>query len=108
MDLSLLSQACLGNTILNAVNYHQQIKTFANGYSADHYYSELLLPSEIQSTFRTTDFQASRFAPRILTLEYKGDPSSDDTVALVGKGVTFDTGGLNLKPTKHIEGSFLM
>lgn len=35
--------------------------------------------------------------PALIVLEYKGKPSSPDTTGLVGKGVTFDTGGLNLK-----------
>lgn len=30
-------------------------------------------------------------------MEYNGDPSSKDKVALIGKGISFDTGGLNLK-----------
>lgn len=42
--------------------------------------------------------------PRCVTLLYKGNPESDDVdIALVGKGLTFDTGGLNLKPTGSIE-----
>ncbi len=41
--------------------------------------------------------------PRLLILEYNGNPESDNSVALVGKGVTFDTGGTNLKPTGSIE-----
>lgn len=38
-------------------------------------------------------------------VHYQGDPSRKDEVdlALVGKGVTFDTGGLNLKPTGYME-----
>lgn len=36
--------------------------------------------------------------PALIVLEYKGKPSSSDVTGLVGKGVTFDTGGLNLKP----------
>jgi leucyl aminopeptidase len=44
----------------------------------------------------------SRQAPRLLTLDHK--PSrSRGTIVLVGKGVTFDAGGLNLKPTGSIE-----
>ncbi len=39
--------------------------------------------------------------PRLLILEYKNSKKSP--VALVGKGVTFDSGGLNLKPTNYIE-----
>lgn len=35
--------------------------------------------------------------PAVIILEYKGNPRSKDTVAIVGKGITFDTGGLNIK-----------
>ncbi|EEY68382.1 cytosol aminopeptidase, putative [Phytophthora infestans T30-4] len=47
--------------------------------------------------------QAGVCPPRLVILEYKGNPDSDEKVALVGKGITFDTGGLNLKPTGAIE-----
>ncbi len=36
--------------------------------------------------------------PRLIIMEYKGGKSNDEPLALVGKGVTFDSGGLNLKP----------
>lgn len=45
----------------------------------------------------------SNHPPRLLEINYEGAPNSSKRVALVGKGVTFDTGGLNLKPTKSIE-----
>lgn len=35
--------------------------------------------------------------PVLITLEYNGNPRSKEKTALVGKGITFDTGGLNLK-----------
>jgi len=35
---------------------------------------------------------------RLIVLEYKGSKPSDRPVALVGKGVTFDSGGISLKP----------
>lgn len=41
--------------------------------------------------------------PYFLKLEYKGNPVSESNVALVGKGVTFDSGGSNLKPTGSME-----
>jgi leucyl aminopeptidase len=41
--------------------------------------------------------------PVLILLEYKGAPKSKDLTALVGKGVTYDTGGLNLKPTGGME-----
>jgi len=36
--------------------------------------------------------------PRFITLEYKGNPKSRDWYAIVGKGITFDSGGISLKP----------
>lgn len=36
--------------------------------------------------------------PRLIVLEYSGGARSGRTVAVVGKGITFDSGGLSLKP----------
>lgn len=47
--------------------------------------------------------QGSPFPPRLAIIEYRGDPRSNDRTAIVGKGITFDSGGQNLKPTGHIE-----
>ena len=42
--------------------------------------------------------------PRCVVVHYQGNAESNDVdLALVGKGVTFDTGGLNLKPTGYME-----
>jgi leucyl aminopeptidase len=36
--------------------------------------------------------------PKVIALEYHGDKSSKTTLGLIGKGITFDTGGISLKP----------
>lgn len=36
--------------------------------------------------------------PAFIVLEYNGEPDDLDTLVLVGKGVTFDTGGISIKP----------
>ena len=41
---------------------------------------------------------------RLLFLEYNGRPESDEHIALVGKGVCFDSGGTNLKPSSSMKG----
>ena len=41
--------------------------------------------------------QGSRQPPRFIVLEYRGGKSAPPPVVLVGKGVTFDTGGISLK-----------
>lgn len=35
--------------------------------------------------------------PCLISLHYKGNPGSEETQALIGKGVIFDAGGLNIK-----------
>ncbi len=47
--------------------------------------------------------QGSHREPAFIILEYMGDPSSKDKTAIIGKGITYDTGGLNLKPTGSME-----
>jgi len=47
--------------------------------------------------------QGSRYEPKLMIVKYTGNPKSKEYTALVGKGMTFDTGGLNLKPTNGIE-----
>ncbi len=47
--------------------------------------------------------RASPREPAFIVLEYKGNSRSKDNTVLVGKGITYDTGGLNLKPTGSME-----
>lgn len=44
--------------------------------------------------------QGSSEEPKFIVMEYHG--GSGDPVVLIGKGVTFDSGGLNIKPSEHI------
>ncbi|MEK6839888.1 MAG: leucyl aminopeptidase [Nanoarchaeota archaeon] len=46
--------------------------------------------------------KGSRTPPRLIILEYKG-AGTEEATAIIGKGITFDSGGLNLKPTTKIE-----
>ncbi|TJY40983.1 leucyl aminopeptidase [Cohnella pontilimi] len=41
--------------------------------------------------------------PRMIVLRYRGRPESNDWLGLIGKGVTFDTGGINVKPWQGME-----
>jgi len=38
----------------------------------------------------------------MIVLEYAGDPSSSEKLALVGKGLTFDSGGISIKPAENM------
>ena len=41
--------------------------------------------------------RGSEQPPRFIVIEYRGAPASQAPIALVGKGITFDTGGISLK-----------
>ena len=48
--------------------------------------------------------QGSVEEPKLIVAEYRGGKKNEKPIVLVGKGVTFDTGGINLKPSDHILG----
>jgi len=41
--------------------------------------------------------------PKFILLEYNGGPKNQRPVAFVGKGITFDTGGISIKPSKSMD-----
>ncbi|MEM8937282.1 MAG: leucyl aminopeptidase [Pseudomonadota bacterium] len=47
--------------------------------------------------------QGSERPSRLVAMEWMGGKKADPTVALVGKGVTFDTGGISIKPAGGME-----
>lgn len=48
--------------------------------------------------------QASNEESRLLVIEYTGGNKKEKPTALVGKGVTYDTGGLSIKPGRSMKG----
>ncbi len=47
--------------------------------------------------------QGSRKEPKLIIIKYTGNTRSRKYTAIIGKGITFDSGGLNLKPSGYIE-----
>ena len=47
--------------------------------------------------------RGSRQPPKFIILNYRGSDSSEVNIALVGKGITFDSGGISLKPSEKME-----
>ena len=46
--------------------------------------------------------QGSARPPRLVAVEYKGGKAGDAPLAFVGKGITFDTGGISIKPSNNM------
>ena len=44
--------------------------------------------------------RGSSQAPKLITLSYKGDEHSEKAIGFIGKGVTFDSGGISIKPSE--------
>ena len=40
---------------------------------------------------------------KLVTMQYKGGKKGAKPIVLVGKGVTFDTGGISLKPPQKMD-----
>jgi leucyl aminopeptidase len=47
--------------------------------------------------------QGSAVESQMVVMEYRGSKTNDGPIALVGKGVTFDTGGISIKPAANME-----
>jgi len=45
----------------------------------------------------------SRRPPRLIVLRHEGGRPGEAPIALVGKAITFDTGGISIKPADHME-----
>ncbi|MGL5521970.1 MAG: M17 family metallopeptidase [Metamycoplasmataceae bacterium] len=48
--------------------------------------------------------RGSAYEARLVVAEYKGDKTSKEKIVLIGKGITFDSGGYNLKGSAFIQG----
>jgi leucyl aminopeptidase len=47
--------------------------------------------------------RGSREPPRLIAIEYRGNRKSEAPVVLIGKGVTFDSGGISIKPADKLD-----
>lgn len=68
--------------------------------------ARILGPGELEEERMEALLAVSRGSdeePRLIVLKHQGGGDDAPTVALVGKGLTFDTGGVSLKPAKGME-----
>ena len=47
--------------------------------------------------------RGSRQPPKLIVLRYQGGPKKQNPIVYVGKGITFDTGGISLKPGAEMD-----
>ncbi|MCA1909298.1 MAG: leucyl aminopeptidase family protein [Magnetospirillum sp.] len=64
---------------------------------------EVLNPSEHRLNLLAAVGQASTRPPCLAVLRWQGGAAEEKPLVLVGKGITFDTGGISIKPAEHME-----
>ncbi|MFA7706697.1 M17 family metallopeptidase [Mycoplasmopsis synoviae] len=107
----------ISNSVKSARFLQSMPENFLNSEQLAHYVAkDLKQIPEIQVTVFTKSNiehlgmnlllsvnKGSTHEPRVVILEYNGDPESKQKTVFVGKGITFDTGGVNTKGY-HTEG----
>ncbi|QJG66748.1 M17 family metallopeptidase [Mycoplasma phocoenae] len=111
-----------GETIADSFNqarfYQRMVPNIANSeYLAEEYAKHFEgLDNVTVKTLESFDIQklgmnlmlsvnkGSIHAPKVLVVEYNGNPESKEKTVIVGKGITFDTGGYSLKSGGGMKG----
>ena len=91
-------------TDLNPTAFAESIRGLLDGI--EHVTIEEIVGDELLEARLTGIHSVGRCAmnaPRMLVAKYDPPDATGKSIALVGKGVTFDTGGLHLKPRGSIE-----
>ena len=70
-----------------------------NGFSTTIFDKKQCEEAGLKALLSVND--GSRHEPRFIIMEYKS-PAAKTSVGLVGKGVTFDTGGISIKPSNNM------
>lgn len=90
--------------ILTATKMAEYAQELANTYNFE---VEILEKEDIQKlgmgAFLAVN-QGSTEPPKMIVLKYQGKEQWDDVIGLVGKGITFDTGGYSIKTKAGIVG----
>ena len=89
--------------LLTPASYRQHIRALAGeaGWKIEEYDIKRLKKLKA-GAFLAVARGSGHEDAAIVRLTYRGKSKSDKTVALVGKGICFDTGGHNLKPARYM------
>lgn len=110
------------NVLSDAVNYARNLQILPPNICNSEYLAETVLKdlSEYKnlkiSVLTKKEIQelgmglllsvnrGSMYEPRVVIIEYNGNPESSEKTVYVGKGITFDSGGYSLKPSRSLIG----
>ncbi len=96
----------LGNlppNVCHPTHLAEQARAMANEFKLD---CEILEREDMEKLGMHSLLAVARGShqpPKLIVLTYKGAKASEKPIVLVGKGVTFDTGGISLKPGAEMD-----
>jgi leucyl aminopeptidase len=90
--------------IINPVTLAERARTVAGQYGLGFKVVDEQALAEMGAGAILGVGRGSKTPPRFIILEYAGDGSGAQPVVLVGKAITFDTGGYSIKSTEGIVG----
>ncbi|MCG5533855.1 leucyl aminopeptidase [Halorhodospira sp. 9621] len=97
----------LGNTPANICTpgyLGEQAEALAERFDSVH--AEVLGPAQLEEQGLAALMAVARGAetpPRLIVIHYRGGADDQAPVALVGKGITFDSGGISIKPSASMD-----
>lgn len=107
--VAIAQRVALTKDLVNTPPSHLPPKAFADAAARAGRSAGLRVQVTTATQLRTRGFggisgvgQGSANPPRLVTLTYR-HPRAQQSLAFVGKGVTFDTGGISLKPPQAME-----
>ncbi|MEE8341626.1 MAG: leucyl aminopeptidase [Candidatus Neomarinimicrobiota bacterium] len=109
-----------GSIIANAVCYARDMENHPGNVTTPTKLAKLAKDIASEGGMKLTVFDRKKFtemgmgalagvaigtgeAPKFILLEYKGGKADEKPVALVGKGLTFDSGGISIKPAAGMD-----
>lgn len=88
--------------VLNPVTLAQRVEELGadNGFEVE--IKELDEIQALQMEAFISVAKGSAIEPRLIVMRYMGDPNSEEILGYVGKGLTYDAGGLSIKSTANM------
>ncbi|MCK5787517.1 MAG: leucyl aminopeptidase family protein [Chlamydiia bacterium] len=84
-------------------NKAESVASNANNISCITHIGAKAIADNVQMPLLSTVARGSNLRPVFIHMEYNKDKKDLQHIVLVGKGITYDTGGLNIKTGTHME-----
>jgi leucyl aminopeptidase len=93
------------NSEINPNNFQQQVEYYLEKYKIKYIIESIICDQNSQFRAIYSVGKSGQFLPRLIKINILDDNlNMDEKTCLIGKGITYDTGGYNLKPWRYMLG----